>query len=172
LICCAAALILLGLGSRIAFFSRVPAAAPVTRRQVALQEPVILNAVPATNSIRVLCGSTKLSLRDRDGNEWRPDAFFSGGRSVQAPEQLVFGTRDAFLYRAMRSGEFSYKIPLRPGVYELRLYFNDPLYTPGEALEGGENTRTFNVLSPDRSCPHCDPRRWIHGPFWNGVEAG
>ncbi len=146
LICCAAALVLLGVASGIAFFSRAPAAAPVARRQAAVQEPVILNPVPRADSIRVLCGSTRSNIRDRDGNAWGADAFFSGGRSVQAPEQLVFGTRDAFLYRAMRVGEFSYKIPLRPGVYELRLYFNDPLYTPGEALEGGENTRTFNVL--------------------------
>ena len=145
LVCCAAGLILLGIASAVAFLSRVPAT-PAKRPQAAPHASVISTAAPSTDSIRVLCGSTRPNFHDRDGNTWGPDAFFSGGRSVQAPEQLVFGTRDAFLYRTMRTGEFSYKIPLHSGVYELRLYFNDPLYTPGESLEGGENTRTFNVL--------------------------
>ncbi|HEY7306828.1 MAG TPA: malectin domain-containing carbohydrate-binding protein [Bryobacteraceae bacterium] len=102
--------------------------------------------IPAGSGIRLLCGSPEAGGRDRDGNVWSADAFFSGGTATEAPGQLVYRTRDPFLFRRMRSGEFSYKIPLNPGIYELRLYFADTSYSPGPAMEGGENVRMFDVL--------------------------
>jgi hypothetical protein len=45
----------------------------------------------------------------------------------------------------MRTGDFSYKVPLDPGIYELRLYFADPSYSPGDSMDGGEGTRVFSV---------------------------
>lgn len=95
--------------------------------------------------VHILCGLSTSSWRDRQGNVWGADAFFSGGTAVDLPEQPVYRTRDSFLFRHMRMGDFSYKIPLSPGIYEMRLYFADPWYTPGVELEGGENIRVFNV---------------------------
>lgn len=95
--------------------------------------------------IHITAGSSGSNWRDHQGTLWGPDAFFSGGTSVAVPNQTVLRTRDALLFRHMRTGEFSYRIPLRPGFYELRLYFFDPSYSPGVALDGGENTRVFNV---------------------------
>lgn len=108
-------------------------------------------AIPASagspgDAVRILCGSGTLHYRDREGNEWGGDAFFSGGTAVDAGMQSVYRTRDPLLFRNMRAGEFSYKIPLKPGVYQLQLYFADRNYTPGPAMEGGENVRTFNVV--------------------------
>ena len=103
-------------------------------------------ALPPEAGYRMLCGSTKGGYRDRQGHEWGPDAFFSGGTAVELPSQPIYRSRDASLFRSLRSGEFSYKIPLRPGTYELRLYFADTSYSPGTAMEGGENVRVFNVL--------------------------
>jgi hypothetical protein len=108
--------------------------------------PLVPAVLPAGSGIRLLCGSSGAGGRDRDGNAWSPDAYFSGGVAGEAPGQLLYRTRDPFLFHSMRSGEFSYKIPLNPGVYELRLYFADISYSPGPAMEGGENVRMFDVL--------------------------
>jgi Malectin domain len=95
---------------------------------------------------RILCGSSKSNYRDRQGREWDADAFYSGGAATAVLAQPIWRTRDPFLFRSMRSGEFSYNIPLKPGVYEMRLYFVDTSYVPGSAMEGGENVRVFNVV--------------------------
>lgn len=100
---------------------------------------------PSSESVRILCGA-KSGYRDRQGNQWMPDAFFSGGTAMDSPDRPVYRTRDSFLFRSARAGESSYKIPLKQGVYELRLYFADAWYSPGVAMEGGENTRVFHVI--------------------------
>lgn len=102
-------------------------------------------AMPGGAGVHMLCGSTKSGVRDRQGNLWTADAFYAGGSAVSIAEQPVYRTRDSCLFRTARTGEFSYKIPLKPGTYEMRLYFADQSYSPGVALEGGENTRVFDV---------------------------
>jgi hypothetical protein len=102
--------------------------------------------IPAGSGARILSGWSGADFRDREGNVWSADAFFSGGATQETPGKLIYRTRDPFLFRHMRSGQFSYKIPLKPGVYELRLYFADTFYSPGPAMEGGENVRMFDVL--------------------------
>lgn len=103
-------------------------------------------AVPPLEGIHIMCGVSNGTYRDRDGNQWESDAFYSGGTAVEVTSQPIYRTRDPHLFRSMRSGEFTYKIPLKPGVYELRLYFVDTSYNPGPAMEGGENVRQFNVV--------------------------
>jgi malectin (di-glucose binding ER protein) len=103
-------------------------------------------AVRPGEGARLLCGSSKSGYRDRHGNEWRADAFYSGGIEREIAVQPIWRTRDPLLFRSMRSGEFSYNIPLKSGIYEMRLYFADTSYSPGTAMEGGENIRVFNVL--------------------------
>jgi hypothetical protein len=104
-----------------------------------------LAAAAAGPEIRILCGSSQSGIRDRKGRVWGADEFFSGGRPIQLDEKPVYRTKDPFLFHSMRCGEFSYKIPLKPGIYELHLYFSDSSYVPGTAMDGGENTRVFNV---------------------------
>lgn len=112
---------------------------------VATTTPPLL-AIPPGDGARLLCGSSRSGYRDRQGREWDADAFYSGGSTSVVPAHPIWRTRDPFLFRSMRTGEFSYKIPLKPGVYEMRLYFADTAYAPGSAMEGGENVRVFNVL--------------------------
>lgn len=119
-------------GPRAASLERAASAAPAV--------------IPAGSGARILCGWSGADFRDREGNVWTADSFFSGGAAQDAPGMLIYQTRDPFLYRRMRSGQFSYKIPLKPGVYELRLYFADMFYSPGPAMEGGENVRMFDVI--------------------------
>ena len=113
---------------------------------VAMPIPAAPIAIHTGEGARLLCGSSKSGYRDRQGREWDADAFYSGGTASPVAVQPVWRTRNPFLFRSMRSGEFSYKIPLKPGVYEMRLYFVDTSYAPGSAMEGGENVRVFNVL--------------------------
>jgi Malectin domain len=106
-------------------------------------------AIRPGDGARLRCGSSKTGYRDRRGNEWGADAFFSGGVASELPAQPIYRTRDPMLFRSKRSGEFSYKIPLKPGVYEMRLYFADTSYTPGGVMDGGENLRVFTILLND-----------------------
>jgi Malectin domain len=115
-----------------------------TPSRISTDPPAAL--IPVGKPIRILCGSTRQGIRDRQGDLWAADTFFTGGAASAIADQPVFRTRDSFLFQTARTGEFSYKIPLKPGVYEMRLYFADQSYSPGTALEGGENTRVFNVI--------------------------
>jgi hypothetical protein len=101
--------------------------------------------IPVGVGIRILCGASRSAGPDHDGNVWSADTFFSGGTARDLPSQPIYRTRDPFLFRTARFGEFSYKIPLKPGTYELRLYFADTSYSPGPTMEGGENIRVFDV---------------------------
>jgi hypothetical protein len=115
---------------------------PISAHQASTELP----AAPLTGEgVRILCGSPKSGSRDREGNVWVADAFFSGGTALESPDQPLYRTRDSLLFHTMRIGDFSYKIPLKPGVYELHLYFADNNYSPGVAMDGGENVRVFNV---------------------------
>jgi hypothetical protein len=79
------------------------------------------SAIPPGEGARLLCGSSKSGYRDRQGNEWGADAFYSGGIAREIAVQPIWRTREPLLFRTMRSGEFAYKIPLKPGIYEMRL---------------------------------------------------
>lgn len=138
-----ALLLIIGLAV-LAFYGIHRASQPPTAPldHTALNAPAV---IPAGSGARILCGWSGADFRDREGNVWAADAFFSGGTTQEAPGKLIYRTRDPFLFRHMRSGQFSYKIPLKPGVYELRLYFADTSYLPGPAMEGGENVRMFDV---------------------------
>lgn len=116
------------------------AAAPAMHTPI---ESPALAVLPA-QTVHLLCGASQPG-RDRQGNLWSADAFYQGGSTASFPDPHVFRTRNSFLFRTARVGEFSYRIPLKPGVYEMRLYFADQSYSPNAALEGGENTRVFDI---------------------------
>jgi hypothetical protein len=107
-------------------------------------------AAVSTDAVRVLSGSVGDINEDREGKKWGADQYYSGGSAVARPDEPLFRTRDALLFRRMRTGEFAYKIPLRPGTYEMRLYFADLPYHPGNEMEGAENVRVFSVWMNDR----------------------
>jgi hypothetical protein len=44
-------------------------------------------------------------------------------------------------------GQFSYRIPLPAGTYELRLHFVEADFGPGLPAEGGEQSRMFNATA-------------------------
>ena len=96
--------------------------------------------------IRLRCGYSRPIFKDAEGNVWTGDRYFTGGFVTELPNQHIARTRNPELYLTARTGVFSYKIPLAPGTYELRLHFAETTYSPASSLGGGENSRVFDVL--------------------------
>ncbi len=96
-------------------------------------------------AFRILAGSSKEVYVDRLGESWGPDRYYVGGRVFVEPNVLIARAPDSALFKTARVGEFSYKIPLKPGIYELHLYFTETDYGPGTQWGGGEVSRLFHV---------------------------
>jgi len=122
------------------------AAAPAARPESRSQPP---GAGPAAGfeaasvPLRIMAGYSGQPHIDASGFLWQPDRYFQGGRPWQTDTTTVLRTNDPLLFQHWRSGEFSYRIPLAPGSYELHLYF---AYTGHEVEPGlGENVGTFSL---------------------------
>jgi hypothetical protein len=102
-------------------------------------------ALPPGPEVRILCGYSRPIFKDQNGNVWMGDRYFSGGFATELPNQHIDRTRTPQLYLTLRSGTFSYNIPLKPGTYEMRLHFAETTYSPASTLGGGENSRVFDV---------------------------
>lgn len=102
-------------------------------------KPVDLAAAVTVGELRLAAGSAD-SLRDSDGLIWHSDRYFEGGRVGAAPQLEVSGTLTPALFRTWREGEFRYRIPLKPGTYELTLWFCEP-----QLRSGTDNARTFRI---------------------------
>lgn len=95
--------------------------------------------------VRIRCGYSRPIFKDAEGNVWTGDRYFTGGSVTELRNQHIARTRTPELYLTARTGVFSYKIPLAPGTYELRLRFAETTYSPASPLGGGENSRVFDV---------------------------
>lgn len=110
-----------------------------------LSPSLAVTAVPVSDdNVRILCGVTKPHI-DNAGRRWDPDRFYTGGGVTERARVFLGRTYDFTLYSHSRSGTFSYDIPLRPGTYELHLYFAETAFGPGMPLGGGETSRLFSV---------------------------
>ena len=123
---------------------RLQTVAPSSRPVAALPESPI--GLPVGNEIRILAGATRRYV-DRVGKLWGPDAHFTGGHAVQSSAQHIWRTQDPSIYRSSRQGDFSYNIPLPPGIYELHLHFAETFYGPEDAGGGGEGSRIMTVTA-------------------------
>lgn len=98
----------------------------------------------ATTEVRIAVGSSMPKYEDSMGRTWFQDAYFIGGEPIARPDRRIYRTLDPRLYQNARVGDFTYKIPVKPGVYELRLLFAEILH--GETMDSGaEGYRRFNV---------------------------
>jgi hypothetical protein len=97
----------------------------------------------ATVPLRLMAGYNGAPHVDSSGHEWGPDRYFEGGRSLLRGMAFAGRTNRPVLFQQWRNGEFSYNIPLKPGVYELHLYFVESSYGPG--LEETDRDDTFSV---------------------------
>jgi hypothetical protein len=99
------------------------------------------------DSVRILAGMASGEYIDRFGTTWSSDAYFSGGAAAAVRYYSLAFAGDPAIYQHARSGEyFAYDIPLRPGVYEMRLLFAESAEV---AIQGsvGEGARSFHVTA-------------------------
>ncbi|NYF77829.1 malectin domain-containing carbohydrate-binding protein [Granulicella arctica] len=73
--------------------------------------------------VRILAGYSGKPQIDAAGNAWQPDQYSHYGGTWDRPDSVAARTSDPMLFKHWRNGDFSYDIPLRPGIYELHLYF-------------------------------------------------
>jgi hypothetical protein len=100
-------------------------------------QPVVSST--AFMPIRLIAGSSGSPQIDSAGAVWNSDRFFHGGKPWVRPISPVMRTSDPLLFRQWRTGDFTYDIPVSPGVYELHLYFV-------ASEREGDEFATFSVL--------------------------
>lgn len=105
-------------------------------------EPIV--GLPVGEEVRILARATRKYV-DHAGKLWSPDSYFSGGTAVASSIQQIWRTQDPIVYRSSRQGDFTYNIPLKPGIYELHLHFAETYYGPENAGGGGEGSRIMTV---------------------------
>lgn len=117
------------------------------QHEAPIAAPAVASAgtAPELSSVRILAGYTKQNYIDRAGHVWSSDRYFTGDQVASLPRQFIYRTLDPTLFQNQRLGEFSYDIPLKPGTYELRLYFAELSFGPGTLWGGGEASRIFDV---------------------------
>lgn len=121
-----------------------------TAKPVEFSRPTAAPIVSETDEVRIAAGSAARYV-DRLGNIWFPDRFFNGGVQFASPNHSIGSTPDPELFRSRREGNFSYDIPLKPGVYELHLYFAETLFGENNMAGGGETSRVFRIWINDRA---------------------
>ena len=99
---------------------------------------------PSGEEIRILAGATR-SLLDHAGKLWSADAGFTGGLAVKSAAQHIGRTLEPGFYKTSRQGQFRYDIPLKSGLYEMRLHFAETMYGPDATGAGGEGSRLITV---------------------------
>jgi hypothetical protein len=83
----------------------------------------VSNLAYAEMPLRILAGYSGKPQIDTAGRVWQPDEYFQYGGSWHIASDFVGRSSHPMLFEHWRNGQFSYDIPLRPGTYELHLYF-------------------------------------------------
>ncbi|MDR3747763.1 MAG: malectin domain-containing carbohydrate-binding protein [Acidobacteriota bacterium] len=103
--------------------------------------------------IRIMAGYNGKPQIDSAGEVWGPDRYFHNGGMWTLSDTTIARTTDQMLFEHWRTGDFSYDIPLPPGVYELHLYFitedhaDDTTSTFSVAVNGDRLLGGFDVNS-------------------------
>jgi Malectin domain len=152
------------LGSKISGSSHSPSGPVSSRPDVTspVRDSQLVTA-PVVGEVRIAAGNTGSAYIDGSGRRWESDQFYHGGVSGAGPEDLFPPVADPNPFKTVRQGaatessapqahnEFRYDIPVKPGVYELRLYFADPVrHSTSESGEDAQNLRHFQVNLNER----------------------
>jgi hypothetical protein len=121
-------------------------------------------AVVADGGIRIAAGLSGGSYVDAWGHRWDQDRYYRGGAAAPGARDLFPPVPDPGLFRTSRQGlsasyedptskrQFAYDIPVRPGVYELRIYFADPNQrSESQGREDSQNIHHLQVELNGRS---------------------
>lgn len=112
----------------------------------------------ATEEIRIAAGHVGAPYADELGRRWESDRYYEGGVPRPGPRHFFPPVAGEGLFRSLRQAisadltvpqaqrQFRYDIPVHSGVYELRLYFADPLRQPdADQKEVAQNQRHFQI---------------------------
>ena len=112
--------------------------------------PAFLNALRLVPSppgrmhpVRIVAQASPLT--DSDGRLWAADEYFLGGNSVFRKNVVVNGEEG--LYQGERYGNFSYRIPVAPGRYRVRLHFAETWFGTPESHVTAFGHRVFDVYA-------------------------
>jgi len=97
------------------------AAATRTIAEPVTSSPAAISA--ASLPIRLIAGYKGRPQMDSAGAIWVADQYFHGGGTWLRAANFLARTSDPLLFEQWRTRDFFYDIPLKPGVYELHLYF-------------------------------------------------
>lgn len=105
------------------------AVAPATRTRLVAKQTATAASEPlkpeaALPVIRLLAGYSGPPRTDSAGRTWHADQYYFGGGSWQRSPGFIFRTSSPFVFEHSRTGDFTYKIPLKPGSYEVHLFFS------------------------------------------------
>jgi hypothetical protein len=147
----ALALLSLGLGCALLILRQITQTSPAAESNPysALPEESQFGP-PLGEEVRILAGAGR-SFVDHAGKLWNADAWFDGGAAVKSSVQHIWRTQDPDFYRTSRQGQFRYAIPLKKGLYELRLHFAETVYGPESTGTGGEGSRLMTVRANGRT---------------------
>jgi len=100
----------------------------------------------AETPLRILAGYGGKPQIDSTGVVWQPDKYYHEGGNWNNPESFIGRTSDPMLFENWRNGDFFYEIPLRPGVYELHLYFATAAITSNDPSTFAVSANGSNIL--------------------------
>jgi hypothetical protein len=147
----ALALLSLGLGCALLILRQMKQASPPSESNQSFNLPQESQfGPPLGEEVRILAGAGR-SFVDHAGKLWNADAWFDGGTAVKSSVQHIWRTQDPDFYRTSRQGQFRYAIPLKKGIYELRLHFAETVYGPESTGSGGEGSRLMTVRANGRT---------------------
>jgi hypothetical protein len=122
-----AILLLTTAGITVAVLLRSKSSAPVAggsrSATSVLSAPQEALVASAQAPVRLLAGYSGAPQTDSVGQVWSADEYAQGGGPWRRSDTPIARTSDPFIFQYWRAGDSSYDIPLRPGVYELHLYF-------------------------------------------------
>ena len=125
-----------------------------TESVAAIEAEPSVNAPAITgpvDELRIRAGSLGKKYVDQMGKLWHEDQFFTGGATFGPRDVAILNTRDAAIYQTGREGDFRYDIPLKPGVYELRLHLAETTYGTEEIENDGETMRLISITANGKS---------------------
>lgn len=115
------------------------------------QQALSVHAAPLP--LRLIAGYFGTPQIDNAGYTWQPDKYFHGGSTWTRSETTAVRTSNPLLFRQWRTGDFSYEIPLSPGVYELHLYFiasnreDEEFATFSMSINGKQILHDFDIVT-------------------------
>jgi len=119
------ALVLIGFGAvRLLRHDEPVASLPTSSQDPTRNSQPVTPSKVATVPLRLLAGYSGSPKVDSAGAYWEADRYVTGSAGFERPKTPIARTVDPMLFDYWRTGgEFSYDIPLAPGVYELHLFF-------------------------------------------------